>query len=123
MCPQQFFGKRKHYCKVIFLLLPTDPLAYVEPAGYCGAGPWGMQLSLSGGGMGGHQKAGASVANSGEGLKRRSHGHIFPARTQGALPLLRLPGLQQIWPLQPLRPGRRAGGEGGRGGIHLKAQF
>jgi hypothetical protein len=128
MCPQQFFGKRKHYCKVIFLLLPTDlwPTWSRPAAGCCRAGSWGTQLSLSGGGAGSHQKAGAFVVISEEGLKRQSHacrcphehlpvpaggGCIFLARTRGALlPLLGLPGLQQIRLFHPLRPGRRARG-------------
>ena len=93
-----------------------------------------MQLSLSSGGAGGHQKAGAFVANSGEGCACHCPHEpppvpaggdlIFPARTQGALlPSLGFPGLQKIGPFQPLQPGRRAGGGQGRGGVHLKAQF
>ena len=84
MCPQQFFGKRKHYCKVIFLLLPADrwPMWSWSAAGCCGAGPWGTQPSLSGGGTGDRQKVGAFVANSGEGRAHHCpHEHLpVPAR-------------------------------------------
>ena len=104
MCPQQFFGKRKHYCKVIFLLLMANCWSTWS---CCKAGPWGMQLSLSGGGEGGHQKVGTFVVNSGEG--RTCHcphepppvptggSRILPAKTWGALPpSLGFSGLQQI---------------------------
>ena len=84
-------------------------------------GPWDTQLSLSVGDAGGCQKAGTFVANSGEGRVRHCPhepppvpargNHIFPARTQGALPpSLGLPGLQQIGPPQTLWPERKAGG-------------
>jgi hypothetical protein len=84
--------------------------------------------------MGGRQKAGTLVVNSGEGHTRHCPHEpppvptgiavFFPARTRGALPpSLGLPGLQQIGPPQPLQPGRRAGGKRGRDGVHLKAQF
>ena len=80
MCPQQFFGKRKHYRKVIFLLLPADcwPTWSWQAAGYCGVGPWGTLLSMSGGGAGGCQKAGTFVVNSGEGLKHWSGAPLPP---------------------------------------------
>ena len=74
MCPQQFFGKRKHYCKVIFLVLLAEswPTWSWPAAGCCWAGSWGTLLSMSGGGEEGLQKVGAFLANSGKGLKHRS---------------------------------------------------
>ena len=83
-----------------------------------------MQLSLSGGGEGGHQKVGTFVVNSGEGRTCHCpHEHppvpaaVFPPplppplKTWDALqPWLRFSGLQQIEPLQPLPPERKARG-------------
>ena len=85
-----------------------------------------MQLSLSGGGEGGHQKVGTFVVNSGEGHtchcphehlpvpaggSRISTPHPPPLKTWDALqPWLRFSGLQQIELLQPLPPERKARG-------------
>ena len=85
-----------------------------------------MQLSLSGGGEGGHQKVGTFVVNSGEGRtchcphehppvpaggSRISTTPPPPLKTWDALlPWLRFSGLQQIEPLQPLPPERKARG-------------